>query len=259
MRKQKCGIMSLSLDNKVVIVTGASSGVGAGIAEALYQQGAKVIITARNSEELSKKARSIDPTGTKVIPKCMDVRNPEAARSLIEQIRNEHGALNCLVNNAGITGPHQVMIPECRLEDWQQVMETNVNGAFYMMKYALPLIEESKGGSIVNLSAVNGCVGIAGLAPYTTSKHAIIGLTQSAALEYAQRGVRINAVAPGYVATSTLTALPDDVQRWMAAQQPMNRMATVEEVANTVMFLLSPLSSHTTGAVYAVDGGFLAQ
>lgn len=247
------------LDGQIALVTGASTGVGAGIAKALYEQGARVIITARNAAEVHATAKHIDPSGKKVIGQVMDVQDSDAVKNGISDIENNYGALHLVVNNAGITGPHQTTIDNYPVLDWQNVIQTNISGTFYTMKYALPLIEKSGGGSIVNLSAVNGYVGIAGIAPYTATKHAIIGLTQSVALEYAQRHIRVNAVAPGYVSTPNIQRLPDDVQHWMADQHPMKRLATVEEVANTVVFLLSPLSSFTTGAIYAIDGGYLAQ
>lgn len=245
--------------NKVALVTGASTGVGAAIAKALYQQGARVIITARNLDEIGQRALEIDPTTEKVIGMVADVRDPHAISALIDQIEKQYGRLDYVVNNAGITGAHQTAVVDCDLDEWQQVLQTNVSGTFYVMKYALPLMEKTGGGSMVNLSAVNGYVGIAGIAPYTASKHAVIGLTQSAALEYAQKNIRINAIAPGYVATPKTQQLPAATQQWMAEQHPMQRLASTEEVANTVLFLLSPLSSFTTGAVYPVDGGYLAQ
>lgn len=249
----------MNLTDKVALVTGASTGVGEGIAKALYQHGAKVIITSLDHEEITNTAKLIDPSGRRVIGKVADVRDPIAIEMLIRDIDKTNGVLHLVVNNAGITGPHQVNISDYNLEKWDNVIQTNVYGTFYTMKYSLPLIERSGGGSIVNLAAVNGIVGISGIAPYTASKHAIIGLTQSAALENAEKNIRINAIAPGYVATPNIKNLPSETQKWMADQHPMKRMASVEEIANTVLFLLSPLSSFTTGAVFPVDGGYLAQ
>lgn len=245
--------------NKVVIVTGSTTGVGEGIAIELFNRGATVIITARNQTELTNTAQQIDPTGQRIIPIQTDVKDHLSVKSLIEQTMQRFGKLNYLVNNAGITGPHGVTICDYSIEDWNNVITTDLSGVFFGMKYAIPAIIKSGGGAIVNLSAVNGLVGIAGIAPYTTAKHGVIGLTQAAALEYAEQGVRINAICPGYVDTPNMQQLPDDVRQQMASTHPMKRMATRAEVAKTVAFLLSDDSSFTTGAYYTVDGGYTAQ
>ncbi|QLQ79328.1 hypothetical protein HG537_0B06760 [Torulaspora globosa] len=245
------------LQGKIALVTGASTGVGEGIARVLLREGATVIVCSRDPQRIANTARKLDPSGEKVIPKTADVADAQSVQSLINDIEQSYGRLDCLVCNAGITGPHNVNITDMELQDWHDVIQTNVNGTFYTLKYALPLIEKSC-GTVVNLSSTNGFVGVPGLASYTASKHAIIGITQSVALEYARRNVRINAVAPGYVATPRILSLPTETQQWMADQHPMKRMATVEEVGNTVAFLLSPLSSFTTGSVYTIDGGLLA-
>jgi NAD(P)-dependent dehydrogenase (short-subunit alcohol dehydrogenase family) len=152
-----------------------------------------------------------------------------------------------------------VPLNEYSIDDWHAVIETDLSGTFYGMKYGLPAIVAAGGGAVVNLSSANGIVGIAGIAPYTAAKHGIIGLTRAAALEFADRGIRINAVGPGYVDTPSMARLPALVREKMAASHPMGRMATREEVAKTVVFLLSTDSSFTTGAFYSIDGGYTAQ
>jgi NAD(P)-dependent dehydrogenase (short-subunit alcohol dehydrogenase family) len=169
------------------------------------------------------------------------------------------GALHLLVNNAGITGPHEVDIDRYAVDDWHEVIATCLSGTFFGMKYGLPAIVAGGGGAVVNLSSANGVVGIAGIAPYTAAKHGVLGLTRSAALEFATRGVRVNAVGPGYVDTPAMGKLPASARAQMAASHPMGRMATREEVAKTVAFLLSDDSSFTTGAFYSIDGGYTAR
>lgn len=244
---------------KVALVTGASTGIGEAIAQELLDRGAQVVIAARNRARLVATAQRMDPTGKSVFPQVLDARDPESVRGAVEQTLAFYGQLHLLVNNAGITGPHDVPLNEYAIEDWHAVIETDLSGTFYGMKYGLPAIAAAGGGAVVNLSAVNGMVGIAGIAPYTAAKHGIIGLTRAAALEFAQQGIRINAVGPGYVDTPTMAELPTCLRAKMAATHPMGRMATREEVAKTVVFLLSTDSSFTTGAFYSIDGGYTAQ
>lgn len=247
------------LQGKVALVTGASTGVGEAIALYLYQCGATVIITGRDKEALQIAANKIDKSNVRVTPLVMDVTCHESVATGIAQIEHQNGALHYLVNNAGITGPHGVSIEDYPLDEWNQVIATDISGTFYGLKYGIPAIVRSGGGAVVNLSACNGVTGIAGIAPYTAAKHAVLGLTRATALEYAQKGVRVNAIGPGYVATPNILTLPVETQSWMAEMHPMGRMAKCEEIAKTVGFLLSDDSSFITGAFIPVDGGYTAQ
>ncbi|AXH60944.1 SDR family NAD(P)-dependent oxidoreductase [Providencia huaxiensis] len=246
-------------NQRVALVTGASTGVGFTIAQKLYSLGAITVITGRNEVALQQAAKEIDPTGQRVYAIKMDVANAQDFKTTVEKIEQQYGVLHYLVNNAGITGPHGVNIEDYPLEAWHEVIETDITGTFHGMKYSIPAILRSGGGAIVNLSACNGVTGIAGIAPYTAAKHAVLGLTRSAALENAQKGIRINAVGPGYVETPNISVLPQETQQWMASTHPMGRMATRQEIANVVAFLLSEESSFITGAFIPIDGGYTAQ
>lgn len=218
-------------DGKIAIVTGATTGVGEGIAEELFQRGATVIITGRQYSRAKQKAKQLDPTGQYVIPMETDIRDHLSVKALIDNTVKQFGGLHMLVNNAGITGPHGITICDYSIDDWNDVINTDLSGTFFGLKYGIPAILQSGGGAIVNLSSSNGIVGIPGIAPYTTAKHGVLGLTRSAALEFADKGVRINAVGPGYVDTPYMQTLPTDIREWMANSHPMKRMATREEVA----------------------------
>lgn len=249
----------MKFTGSIAIVTGASTGVGEAIAQALFEHGLTVIITARGLSGAAKTALRIDPSGERAVAMEVDVRNHLSVKKLVDSVMERFGALHYMVNNAGITGPHGVSICDYSVDDWQDVIQTDVSGVFYGMKYAISAILASGGGAVLNLSAVNGEVGIPGIAPYTAAKHAVLGLTRSAALEYATAGVRINAIAPGYVDTPRMKELPEDIRQQMAATHPMGRMAEPAEVGRTAAFLLSDDASFITGGFYPVDGGYTAR
>lgn len=249
----------MKFSGNIAIVTGASTGVGQAIAQELYNCGLTVIITARDREAIGATARNMDMSGHRVLPMVVDVKDHASVKNLIDSVMERCGRIDYLVNNAGITGPHGVSICDYDVADWQEVIQTDLSGVFYGMKYAIPAMLRNGGGAVVNLSAVNGMVGIAGIAPYTCAKHGVVGLTQSVALEFAEKGVRINAIAPGYVDTPRMKELPENVRRIMAETHPMKRMAKPEEVGKLAAFLLSNDASFITGGCYTIDGGYTAQ
>lgn len=248
----------MNFKNKVAVITGSTTGIGEAVADQLHKHGSKVVIVSRSSEQAKQKAKQLSSQGQQAVGIGCDVSQPEQVRQMIDDVIKHFGRLDYAVNNAGLTGEHGINIPEQTIENWDKVIATSLSGVFYCLKYEIPQMMQS-GGSIVNLSAVNGLVGIPGLAPYTVAKHGIIGLTQTAALEFACEGIRINAVAPGYVQTPRMSELPENIVRSFANSHPMKRMAKMQEIAGFILFLLSDNSAFCTGGVYPIDGGYLAE
>ncbi len=189
-----------------------------------------------------------------------DVSKAEAVQALIDGAVAQYGKLDVLVNNAGIGG-EQAPVGDLSVGGWQQVIEINLSGVFYGMKYAIPHMLKNGGGAIVNVASILGAVGTPGASAYVAAKHGVLGLTQTAALEYAQQGIRINAVGPGYIRTPLLEPLleQEGVEDMLVSLHPIGRLGQDDEVANFITFLASDKASFATGAYYPVDGGYLAQ
>ncbi len=244
---------------KTAIVTGAASGIGAAIAAELAARGATVIASDMDADGLDQLVADITAAGGTAHARVADVSEPAAMEALVTFAGDKGGALHMAVNNAGIGGP-QVPIGEYPLDGWRQVMGVNLDGVFYGMRYQIPAMLAAGGGSIVNISSILGEVGRRAAAPYTATKHAINGMTKVAALEYSSKGIRINCVSPGFIATPILTKnLPQEEIDKLAALHPIGRIGTSEEVSALVCFLLSDRASFITGSVHMVDGGYIAQ
>ena len=234
-----------SLGGKVALVTGASRGIGRAIAAELVRAGASVVVGYRSgAEEAEALAAEIGGRALQA-----DVADPEQAAGLVE----EAGDLDILVNNAGLT--RDGLILRMSDEDWRTVLDTNLGGVFHTCRAAARGMMKKRAGSIVNLTSVVGIHGNAGQTKYAASKAGIIGFTKSLAKEMASRGVRANAVAPGYIQTALTEVLPDEVQQAILANTPLARLGTPEDVAGAVRFLCSDEASFVTGEVLLVDGG----
>ncbi|EYD74542.1 3-oxoacyl-[acyl-carrier protein] reductase [Rubellimicrobium mesophilum DSM 19309] len=247
--------MPHDFSGQTAIVTGAASGIGLAIARDLAAQGARVVFSDLKEDSLARAVQGLDGALTHVT----DVADAAQVEALVNFAVERTGGLHLMVNNAGIGGPAAV-VGEYPVDGWRKVIDINLNGVFHGMRYALPAIERSGGGAIVNIASILGSVGFAQSAAYVAAKHGVVGLTKSAALEYGTRGVRINAVGPGFIRTPLLDQnLDQPTMDYLASIHAMKRMGTAEEVSALTCFLLSKEASFITGSYHLVDGGYTAQ
>ena len=244
------------LEGKTVIITGASRGIGRGIAEVFAKQGANIAFTYRSSDEKAKALEDeLSANGRKVKGYKSDASNFEAAQQLAVEVLEEFGSIDVLVNNAGITKDGLLM--RMSEDDFDRVMDINMKSVFNMTKAVLrPMLKQRK-GSIINMSSVVGVKGNSGQANYSASKAAINGFTKSTALELGSRNIRCNSIAPGFIETEMTEALGvDQIQEWRNSI-PLKRGGTTEDIANSALFLASDMSAYVTGQVLHVCGGML--
>jgi NAD(P)-dependent dehydrogenase (short-subunit alcohol dehydrogenase family) len=248
-------------DQKVAIVTGGSSGIGRATAIALAKLGVKVVIAARRSEEGEETVLLIKEAGSDGIFVKTDVANEDEVKSLVEKTINKYDRLDYAVNNAGV-GEKMRSLTDQTSYTFDQIMNVNVKGVWLSMKYEIPEMIRTGGGSIVNMSSGAGVVGFPQMAIYIASKHAVLGLTKSAALEYAKSGIRINAVAPGGVETEMLDQTVGENHQFLEtfkSMHPIGRIGNPEEIANAVVWLLSDKASFVLGHTLLVDGGIVSR
>lgn len=246
------------LENKVAIVTGASSGIGKETALLFAKEGARVIVSDIAEKEGKQVADQIKQNGGEALFFKADVASHEEQKALVEAAVENYGGLHIAFNNAGIVGPVGP-VAENSIEEWDKVISVNLSAVFYGMHYQIPEIIKSGGGNIVNTASIMGQVAAANQSGYNTAKHGVVGLTKSAALEYSEKGVRINAVGPGYAKTPLLDFLEDDEVNALVDLHPIGRLGEPEEIAEMVLWLASDKASFVTGAYYPVDGGYLAR
>lgn len=244
------------LAGKVAIITGASRGIGAAAARAFAEAGAAVVLAARDESALAAVAEQITASGGRALVLPTDVGDPGAVERLVAKTTEVFGRLDAAFNNAG-AGHMPKPLADVAVDDFDSVVRTHLRGVFLCMKYEIPAMLAS-GGAIVNMSSGAGLRGVRGIGAYVASKHGIIGLTKSAALDYATQGIRVNAVAPGPIATKRLTGLSDEQLSPVARAIPMQRVGRPEEVAATVVWLCSDQASFITGATIPIDGGKLS-
>jgi NAD(P)-dependent dehydrogenase (short-subunit alcohol dehydrogenase family) len=247
------------MNTPVVLITGALTGIGRATALAFAREGAQIVVSGRHDEEGKKLVAEIRKLGTEAEFVRSDVRHEEDVRSLVDKIMERFGRLDVAVNNAGTEGKPGP-VTEQSAESYAATFDTNVLGTLLSMKHELRVMEAQGHGSIVNLSSTMGSKAAPGASMYTASKHAVEGLTKSAALEAAAFGVRVNAVAPGPVETEMLNRFTGNADRktGLIAGVPLKRAGTPEEIAQTIVFLASDKASFITGHIIAADGGKLA-
>ena len=245
------------LEGKVAIITGASRGIGAVAARAFATAGAGVVLAARDADALSAVAEQITARGGRALAVPTDVGDPGAVAHLVRKTIDVFGRLDAAFNNAGGGGHPPTPLADVAVADFDTVVRINLRGIFLCMKYEIPAMRASGGGAIVNMSSTAGLRGVGGIGAYVASKHGIIGLTKSVALDYARHGIRANAVAPGPIATERLV-LPEAQREQFVRTIPVQRVGRPEEVAAAVIWLCSDQASFITGATIPIDGGKLS-
>jgi len=243
----------LKLTGKVALVTGAAQGIGKAIALLLARNGADAIVSDINVEKAEETAKEIRSIGPKAMAVKVDVANLNDVERMVEGILEKLAKIDILVNNAGIT--RDKLILRMTEEDWDAVLSVNLKGTFNCTKAVIRHMAKQRSGKIVNIASVVGEMGNAGQANYSASKAGVIGLTKTIAREYAQRGINVNAIAPGYIETPMTEALPEKAKEELKKLIPMERLGKPEDVAEAVLFLVSEESSYITGQVLNVNGG----
>jgi 3-oxoacyl-[acyl-carrier protein] reductase len=243
----------LKLKGKVALVTGAAQGIGKAIAFLLARNGADIVISDINLEKAEETAREIEGTGQKAMTIKVDVVNSEEVERMVQAIIERFGHIDILVNNAGIA--RDKLILRMTEGDWDTVINVNLKGTFNCTKAVVKHMSKQRSGKIVSIASVVGEMGNVGQANYSASKAGIIGFTKTIAREFAQRGINVNAIAPGYIETPMTDVLPEKTKEELKRLIPMERLGQPEDVAEAVLFLVTEASSYITGQVLNVNGG----
>ncbi len=252
--------MTSLLEGQVAIVTGAASGIGRASALLYAREGANVMVADVDQKGADETVRLIRASGGQATFIGIDVSRPEDCLDLVDHTIQTFGRLDIACNNAGIGG-EQNLTADYSIEAWQKVIDINLSGVFYCMKYEIPALLKTGGGAIVNMASILGQVGFAGAPAYVAAKHGVVGLTKNAAIEYASSGIRVNAIGPAFIKTPMISKLEEDAEtlKMLTSLHPIGRLGTPDEVAEMVIWLSSKRASFVTGAYFALDGGYLAR
>ena len=248
--------ISVDLSGQVALVTGASRGLGRSMAEALGRSKAKVACVARSEDKLAETVKAVTEAGGEAAAFPCDVTSSESVNKCVDAVLEKWGQIDILVNNAGIT--KDTLLLRMDDEQWDDVLGTNLKGAFLFTRAAAKSMLQARYGRIINITSVVGFMGNPGQANYSASKAGMIGFTKTVARELGKRKITVNAVAPGIIETEMTAVLPKDIIAEMKKRIPANRMGTADEVAEAVLFLASPSSGYITGHVLTIDGGMTA-
>lgn len=246
------------LEGRVAIITGASRGIGAATSRAFAAAGAAVALAARDEAALARLADQLLAGGGRAIAVPTDVADPASVERLVDRTVGAFGRLDLAFNNAAGGGQGPTPLADLPVDAYDSAIAITLRGVFLSMRYEIPAMLEAGGGAIVNMSSTAGLEGVGGLAGYVSAKHGVIGLTKTAALDYADRNLRVNALAPGPILTDNLERAGEDAQRLAALAMPMRRIGRPEEVAAAVVWLCSDQAAFITGATLPIDGGKLA-
>jgi len=237
---------------QVAIITGAASGLGVAIATKLYSEGVRLALIDKNEKQLQQVVAKSFPDA---IPYALDITNESQLKLTVEKIIKEFGNIHILVNSAGMTGKTNIKSHETETENIRAVFDVNFFGSYLTSKYVLPKMLEQNYGRILHIASIAGKEGNAGMIAYSSSKAAVIGMTKVQGKEYAETGITVNAIAPAVIRTPLLDGMPEEQVKYMTDKIPAKRCGTLEELANLVSYIVSPMNSFTTGFTFDLSGG----
>jgi 3-oxoacyl-[acyl-carrier protein] reductase len=245
----------MNFNGKKALVTGSGSGIGKSIALLLADLGADIVVNDISMENAKQTAKDVIEKGRKALVSNANVVQDNEVKKMFESIEAEFGRIDILVNNAGIT--KDALLMDMSETQWDQVMDVNLKGVFLCCRYAAKMMSEHQSGKIVNISSASALIGNIGQVNYAASKGGVASMTKTLAKELARYNIRVNAVAPGYIRTPMTESVPEKVEKYIIGQIPLRRAGEPEEIANTVAFLCSDMSSYITGQIISVSGGMV--